>query len=168
MKIISIDAETNGLWGKPFAIGAVLYEDGEEIDSFFARIPDNNVNVQWCIDNVLPVLAPVTHETRYDMYEAFALWYNLHRKDATVLWHMGHVVEAFLFRELVINDYLGEWDAPYTPIEVSEVLRMQGFAPDSVDTYATAHGIVAEGKTHDPVYDARIAAQVYFHLIKCK
>lgn len=164
MKIISLDAETNGLWGQPFSIGAVLYQDGQEMESFFARIPNEFVDVQWCIDNVLPVLEPVTHQTRNEMYQAFADWYNLHRKDATVLWHMGHVVEAFMFRELVGGGFIGEWDAPYTPIEVSEVLRMKGFDPSSVDTYAAQAGLKIPGKTHDPVFDSRVAAEVYFHL----
>ena len=30
-KIFSFDAETNGLWGQAFSIGAVVYEDGREL-----------------------------------------------------------------------------------------------------------------------------------------
>lgn len=39
MKIFSWDCETNGLWGRAFAIGAVVYEDGVESKKFYARCP---------------------------------------------------------------------------------------------------------------------------------
>ena len=35
-KVFSLDAETNGLWGQAFAIGAVIYEDGREVKTFYA------------------------------------------------------------------------------------------------------------------------------------
>ena len=59
MKILSIDAETNGLWGKAFAIGAVLYENGEEIKTFLSRCPINGNVDKWVSENVLPQLEDV-------------------------------------------------------------------------------------------------------------
>ena len=37
--VFSFDAETNGLWGKAFAIGAVLYKNGNETEKFYSRCP---------------------------------------------------------------------------------------------------------------------------------
>lgn len=164
--ILSIDAETNGLWGRPFAIAAVLYVDCVETKTFTARTPDSNVTDTWVKDNVLPTLGdvPVTHETYEEMMAAFASFYTSH-KGATALWHMGHVVEAFLFRELVRLELIGSWDAPYTPVEVSETLRANGFDPSSVDSYAKENGIkMPDGSTHNPLYDCRVAASVFFDL----
>jgi len=78
---------------------------------------------------------------------------------------MGHVVEAQLFRLMVEGGHLGPWDAPYVPVEISEVLRCNGYAPDSVDKALEALGLekpVVEGGTHNPLYDAMVAAAVYF------
>jgi hypothetical protein len=214
-KIISIDAETNGLWGKPFAIAAIIYElktvkclyvanhseyvqaelkfirvlNEEELapqssgytecrvlrvpkwvetNKFIARLPDSAITDKWVKANVLPALAslPVTHGTTYDMLADFAAFYMKH-KDADTLWHMGHVVEAYLFRLLVQNRLIGEWDAPYCPIEVSEHLRQAGEKPDNVDAYAKKIGVTTEyGNTHNPLYDCEVAARVFFHLKK--
>ena len=169
--IISIDAETNGLWGNPFAIAAIVY-DGEqkEISKFIARLPDSFVTNQWAKDEALPTLTntPVTHEIYEDMLESFAAFYNSHREAATPLWHMGHVVEAHLFRECVRLGLIGEWDAPYTPIEVSEHLRANGYDPDSVDKYINEKNISVSdyGSTHNPLYDCEAAARVYFSLME--
>ena len=53
--ILSFDAETNGLWGQAFAIGAILYNpEGKEIDRFVGRCPiEEDVN-SWVAENVLP------------------------------------------------------------------------------------------------------------------
>ncbi|EJU22051.1 hypothetical protein HMPREF1143_0452, partial [Peptoanaerobacter stomatis] len=38
--ILSIDAETNGLWGQAFSISALLYDaDGTQISEFVGRCP---------------------------------------------------------------------------------------------------------------------------------
>lgn len=178
MKIISIDAETGGLWGRPFAVAAQVYnfhaypghpDSGQWhcTDIFLARLPDEVVQDEWVIENVLPTLDFDPEFFNYgEMLESFAEFYLKH-KDATPLWHMGHVVEAYLFRECVRLGFIGKYDAPYTPIEVHEVLRCKGFKPDSVDSYAKEHKIkLPEGSTHNPLYDCEVAARVYFHLLK--
>ena len=176
MKLISIDAETNGLWGKPFAVAAIVYEHFPEqdrvpagwrkIDKICLRLPNSSITNEWVKHNVLPTLegVEVTHQTEEDMLQSFANFYMSH-KDAQVIWHMGHVVEAYLFRLMVEQQVIGEWDAPYTPIEVATLLETKGFKADSVDTFAKDHGIVVNyGSTHNPLYDCEITAEVYFKL----
>ncbi len=41
MKILSLDVETDGLWGNPFAIGAMLFNDGELENVFFSTLPNS-------------------------------------------------------------------------------------------------------------------------------
>lgn len=168
--ILSVDAETDGLWGRPFAIAAIAYdENGSLIHSFVAK-SNEEVKNSWVKENVLPTIQDIEVVGNYtQLLKEFANFYKDMREqyEVTVLWHMGHVVEAYLFRELVENKLIGEWDAPYTPIEVSEVLRMKGFAPDSVDNYAKQHNIpISEGSTHNPLYDCEVAAKVFFDLRK--
>ena len=63
-KVFSWDAETNGLWGAAFAIGAVIYENGVETKKFYTRCPIAGDVNPWVQENVLPQMEnlPVTHK----------------------------------------------------------------------------------------------------------
>lgn len=167
--IVSIDAETNGLWGKPFAIAAIIYdEDYNERERFFARIPDSFVTNEWVKENVLPTLSdlPVTHQNLDEMLGAFAEFWLKCQPFHLPLWHMGHIVEAYLFRLLVEKKLIGEFSAPYDFIEVSNILAMYGYSHDSVDAYAKKYNLpLPEGSTHNPLYDCEVAAKVHYHLL---
>ena len=185
---VSLDVESDGLWGNPFAIGVACYNvNKEEIHSltWVMKDLDKVVTNQWVKDNVLPnmdMTSPlggfvtdnyndnkVTRPVRFecDLYEemlwSFANNFWNYVKDAQVIWHMGHVVEANLFKELRNHEFIGDFDAPYTPIEVSVVLTSKGYNPDSVDKYIEEQPhLMPVGNTHDPLYDARAAAVVFF------
>ena len=64
-RVLSMDAETNGLWGQAFAIGAILYsEDGSEAARFVGRCPIQGEKVNpWVAENVLPQMEaiPIDH-----------------------------------------------------------------------------------------------------------
>jgi hypothetical protein len=124
-----------------------------------------DVKNEWVKENVLPTIGMEPTNSSYQtMLEEFSNFY-MENKDATVLWHMGHVVEAYLFRELQSFALIGEWDAPYTPIEVSTILALAGEKPDSVDTYMEKAKIEKPvGATHNPLYDCIVAAKVFEHL----
>lgn len=169
--ILSIDAETDGLWGKPFAISAVLVNGrGVVIDEFNAVRKNLNdvVENEWVRENVLPVLDTGKSE-EYGLYEdmlrAFAEFYKKYKK-IQVVWHMGQPVEAFLFREL--HDYclIGDFDAPYTPIELSTFMLAKGVRDcDSTSKFIEINGLDIEGNDHDPMFDCKSAALVYLHLV---
>jgi len=47
-KVFSFDAETNGLWGQVFAMGALVYDyKGKEIARFVGRLSDSEVTDEW-------------------------------------------------------------------------------------------------------------------------
>lgn len=168
-KIMSIDAETNGLWGNPFAVAAIIYEEetGKEISNVVFRLPNETVTNEWVKENVLPTLNfEITHESYAKMLQDFSKWYMENKEDSTVLWHMGHVVETHLFREMHQLGFIGDWDAPYTPIEVSETLRLKGFAPDSCDAIVKEFGLEIKdyGCAHNPLYDCEVAFKVWKHV----
>lgn len=171
--VLSVDAETDGLWGAPFAVGAVAYNNGgDEIARYAGRsnVPPTN---PWVLENVSPNLNDinVVGDTD-DLLRDFADFYNHMRSQygVTVLWHMGHVVEAYLFRLLVEKKLIGEWDAPYVPVEVSAYLQMAGYAPDSVDKYLEANNLHLEfdGKAHNPLDDCIVAYKVWKHITRTR
>lgn len=187
---MSIDAESNGLWGNAFAVAGIIYDSqtGEEVDKICLRLPNEIVTDYWVKENVLPTLNfPVTHtgnalfdtqiskEKRLqkaykEMLSDFSGWYKKYKDDSEVLWHMGHIVESHLFREMHDFGFIGDWDAPYVPIEVSTYLEMVGESADSVDSYAKKYNLEIKdyGSTHNPLYDCEVAFKCYFRITNSK
>lgn len=140
------------------------------MDKICLRLPNTAVNDTYTVENVLPTLNfPITHGLfgYTDMLKDFADFYMKY-KDATALWHMGHICESHLFREMHKYGYIGDFDAPYTPIEVSAYLAQINEPPHSVDTYADKYSIKVNdyGCPHNPLYDCEVAYKVYDDIIK--
>lgn len=168
--ILSIDAESDGLWGNPFAIGAIAYDsDGNKISLFSARCSAKIEN-EWVRENVVPHLENIPLVGDYEtLLRAFAKYYNsmIKTHDTTVLWYGGHVVEAFLFRELRARNLIEYFDAPYTPIEVATILHLKNEDTSCVEAYLKKYAVpLPEGHIDTPVYDAEIAYLAYQHLIR--
>lgn len=167
-KILSIDAETDGLWGNPFSIAAIVYENGIEIAKFVARLPDSVVTNQYVIKNILPAMEniEVTHESYKNMIRDFANFYKNHKENATCICHMGYIVEAHLLREMHRLKYIGDFDAPYPLLDISGHLDAASEDPTSVDKYVKKYKLVVTdyGTTHNPLYDCEVAAKVFIHL----
>ena len=166
MKIISLDAETNGLWGEAFAIAAVVRCDGEERARFSARCPISGETEKWVSENVLPEMAdiPVTHRSYESMLQDFITFYMNEKENATILVHMGLPVEARLFLDAHRLGFMGDWDAPYPLTDISAIPEIGV----SVDSYNKNHGIEVPpmvGGTHNPLYDSVAAALSYEHLM---
>lgn len=170
MKVFSFDAETDRLWGNPFAVAAIVYEkkplSGAQLQAkyglgvtppaenpsdfhwvetarFMARLEDSVVRNEWVKENVLPALGSVapTHETYGSMLADFAKFYMTHKADADCICHMGYIVEAHLLREMRRLGGIGDWDAPYPLLDISGHLAAVGEDPTSVDAYAKKHGL---------------------------
>lgn len=171
-KVFSFDAETNGLWGQAFAIGALVYDEkGAEIARFVGRLQDTEVTDQWVKENVLPKIQdiPVTHLSYEALLVDFASFYKDNKEGADVVVHMGYIVETKVLRDLHELGLIGDWDAPFPLYDVSGNLQAAGADPTSVDKFAILHGLsVGEfaGGTHNPLYDSAMAAAVYRHLME--
>lgn len=195
MKIFSFDAETDGLWGKPFAIAAILYEERQhsiqgwpgghhpvsnnradyyelvEVARFEARC-DADIQNEWVLTNVFPAIEgmKITHKHYEHMLSDFADFYIAHKTGADCVVHMGYIVEAKVLRDMREFGFIGDFHAPYPLYDVSGNLQQAGENPTSVDAYAKKHGldITDYGTTHHPLYDCEVTAKVYYHLQKSK
>lgn len=171
-KIFTWDAETNGLWGQAFAIGAVLYENGVEVASFYARCPIEGEVNSWVAKNVLPQMEDMvqTHDSYEEMLSAFAKFFMENKADADVIFHMGVPVESRVIIDMHDKGFIGDWDGAYPWLDIAGCLKHAGFDCTSVDTYNAEHGIVVPqpeaGGTHNPLYDSRAAALCYMDLMK--
>lgn len=169
-KVFSFDAETNGLWGQAFAIGALVYdENGVEIARFVGRLPETEVNDEWVRANVLPQLTavPVTHTDYASLLADFAKFYLANKADADIVVHMGVPVESKLLIDMHSGGLIGDWDGPYPLCDVAGNLQQAGEDPTSVDGYVRKHGLEVPdfGTTHNPLYDSAVAAVAYRHLL---
>lgn len=185
-KTFSFDAETDGLWGNPFAIAAIVYElldvpaqDNRPAYSewrmsakFEARLPESVVSNDWVRENVLPAIAdmPVTHKSYEEMLRDFAAFYMMHKEGADCVCHMGYIVEAHLLREMRRLGFIGDWDAPFPLYDVSGNLQAAGEDATSVDEYVKKKCIPVTqyGSTHHPLYDCEAAAKAYIALMRSR
>lgn len=171
MKTFSFDAETNGLWGQPFAIAAIVYEDGKETARFIGRCPIDGEVDSWVKDNVLNQMEGIveSHGSYDKLLAAFAEFYKANKGDAEIIAHMAVPVEAGLLWDMHSCGVIGNWDGPYPLIDIAGCLKQAGEDPTSVDKYAEKYGVKVnpaeyEGGTHNPLFDSAQAAAVYHHL----
>lgn len=167
-RVISIDAETNGLAGQAFAVAMTLSDHTGELDHVVYRCPIEEPVNEWVATNVLPTMEDV--EINCNNYAG--MLYNL--REARFPWAedgsaatIGHVVWPVEAR-LLLDMYPGEdiWSGPYPLIDVASVLLAKGCNPLSVDDYLREHGLdLPTGSPHHPLYDARAAERCLRHLL---
>lgn len=158
---MSIDAETNGLWGRAFALAAVLKDEDGKIKEFKSRCPIEGEINEWVENNVLPQLEdmPITRNSYKEMLEAFSKFYLENKDNCTIIVHVGFPVEARVFADMHEFGLIGDWDAPFPLTDISAIPAI-GL---SVDEYNMRHGIEVpfKGSTHHPLYDAWAALVAY-------
>lgn len=161
---IYMDVETDGLYGRAWAICAVEFREGVEVSRFERRedVVTFPITNEWVKENVLPHNLDI--QISDDLYGDFAAWWN-ERKGRPVFAHMGSPVESGVFRTLVERGLIGAFDGPYPLHDVASMLIMKGEDPTSVDAYLTKHGIRPEGNAHDCRYDVDATISAVKHLL---
>lgn len=183
---ISLDCETNGLYGQVYSVAMQVYRKGILVDSICLSCPIEQELDGWLLNN--PHLMVVDNSIVCDSYESMMkqaadfylhhscrndegkvveAWGSPNHNTTPVLYHCGMIVEGGFFRALREMGLIGLFEAPMAPIEVADYLRMKGENPYSVDEYVDKYGLKKpDGATHNPLYDCEVAAKVYLHIIK--
>jgi hypothetical protein len=133
VKIFSVDAETDGLYGKVWAIGAAVLDGDDVVHTFGSRLDSDVITNPWVRENVVP--AVVGHigrvESREDMLNAFWRFWLEHRQGTEAVADFEAPVEAGLFRACVeLNVDAREWLGPYPLHELATALFVAGIDPD--------------------------------------
>jgi hypothetical protein len=167
-KLISIDAESNGLAGRAFAVALTLSDSTGELDQAVFRCPIGEIATDpWVAENVLPAIADVPEDLPqypYLLAEVGRTIDDWGGKAVPLIAHVAWPVEA----RLLLDVYSGQrvWDGPYPLIDVASVLLAKGHDPLTVDGYLKAAEIPRPaGSPHHPLYDARAAERCYRHLM---
>ncbi len=159
--IVSFDVESWGLHGPSFAVGAVVFKEGVEVETFYARGPDpyswtgatrTDEDAVWVQENLLPVLDPETHDNTKSMREAFWRWWRLHQDEGAVLVSdVPWPVEANFLSDCIGADRKDrKWKGPYPLIDVASIL-----AATFCDPLDLVKRKEDELPAHHPVKDAR-------------
>lgn len=161
--IFSHDAETDGLYGEPWAIGAVVLTEQGVTESFAAQLDPSVVTDPWVRENIVPVVDLPRTKTREDLLEGFWAFWLEHREDSLCVADFGVPVEAYVFRKCVEFDTPSRMRlGPYPQHELGSALLLAGIDPDTDRRQMAGYpGLVQ----HNPLHDA-IAAGICWQ--KCQ
>jgi hypothetical protein len=131
-RIFSVDAETDGLYGRVWAVGAVVLDRaGNVVDEFRGQLDPSVVADLWVRENIVPVVDLPRFTTGAALLDAFWGFWLEHREDTLCVADFGAPVEAGLFRSCVEVDVAArQWLGPYPMHELGTALFMAGFDPD--------------------------------------
>jgi hypothetical protein len=166
---ICFDVESMGLHGPAFAVGAVVYKNGIEIESFFARAKDFQIlhsideeDFTWIHKNVLPYLESATHSDDWKMRDDFwKLWIKHSTQGAVMVADVAWPVEANFLSRCVFHKSERKWKGPYPLIDAASVFAILGEPPQS-------DRLEDELPVHHPVSDARRSARKLLEVIRTR
>ena len=182
MKILSIDAEVNGLYGQIFAIGAI-YKDTEtkEEIKYVKKVSIIEEVNPWVLENVIPQLTDIEQldKTVDDdiigaeklLLKDFIRFYNECKEKSgnslTVVGHMVCPVEANIFIKARKYKLIEDFDGPYPLHDVASMLLVKGENPTSVDSYVKKYNLEeTKGNSHNPLFDCEQALKVFENIMK--
>lgn len=178
MLVFSFDVESLGLYGEGFAVGAVVFEDGKEVDSMFASCPVDKLDsytsiknddtkcseetIKWLQANVFPTLSEPKYQSAKEVREAFWGFYRTWKHADVFVADCGAPVEANFLRQCVLDKYQErQWQAPYPLHELGTLLLTVGKDPT-----AYYNRLENELPAHNPVCDARQSGRLWIENFK--
>lgn len=171
MKLMTIDVESNGLYGLPFLVAALVTEEGKSPQHRFFRCPIFGDVNPWVAENVLPVCSgiPETNKSDYEMGEDFYDFWKSQAPDY-MLADVPYPVEAGFLRPIFARSEDRWFKGPFPLIDVHSVLRGNGWNSGSTSYVEThlAHRykqLCREMAPHNPLFDAKISQAAYAHLM---
>lgn len=168
--IMSLDCESDGLFGKHIAVAMIIYNYNKEIiDSLYAAVENPDLQNPWAIENIKinydnKDLMKV--KTSEELLKIISNFYKKYISDSVVLSDVPFPVETGLLHQLTE----GNMDlSPYPIIDLASLMIAKGynFNRTRVELYKTLNnGMPLNGQLHDPYYDAILTAQLYFKLME--
>lgn len=154
-----VDVESNGLWGQPFAVGAVRMTSGGRIlQAFRCRCNIDEVPDEWIIQNKIE--EKLSHfplvENQKELIKSFYNWFKDYSRNVFV--DCGFPVDCgFLGLYKLLNENQKK-NAPYPLYDVSSIMLAAGEHP-LTDRLNYAKELIGEktGVAHDPVWDAEVS-----------
>lgn len=165
MNIFCFDAETDGLYGEAFAIGAVVMnENGEILEVFSEKCLFPGIQSQWVRENCLIHLDDIKDcGSRKQLREDFWAFYMKHRDHCTIMADVSYPVEAGLLRACVKDDpEKREFMGPYPLIDIASLFFANGIDPHT----NRMEFIQEQRRPHNPLDDAITSAKCALKLLR--
>jgi hypothetical protein len=159
--IFTVDAETDGLYGPVWAIGAhILGVSGISHKVFKGQLNSDVVTDPWVRSNIVPVVDLPRYDSRADLLNAFWVFWDDEYPWREAVADVGAPVEAGLFRAAVeLDRERREWSGPYPLHEVATRLADAGVDP-KVDRREFSGRL--DLTPHDPADDALASGLCWF------
>ncbi len=157
MLYFSFDAETDGLFGPVFAIGAVVINQNKEIISQFkGAFLGEPIRNPWVCENCLPLPEDFpTYQNRDALFNAFWDFYMQYKTDCVILADTPFPVEAGLLQKCIEQDMENRMAfSPYPVIDVASLFFAHGLDPDTDRMEFSGY----KGDKHNPISDAIASA----------
>ena len=157
----SFDVESDGLFGRPFAVGwVVVNENGAELSTGYLGVRCV-VDNAWVVENVLPAIPEPNCADEYDMLVGFwEAWKKakMAYPGIVMVTDCPFPVEAgFLLRVVRdIRPQITMEDSPYPIIDVASALAL--LREDPLASYERLENELPE---HNPVCDARQSVRLF-------
>lgn len=177
--IMVFDVESIGLHGDGFAVGLVVIEGGQEVDSCFYRCQPSSVSgrkesFDWVEANVIPSL---DHQIACKFSNGLGIcpprevrdlfwnrWMSWRGNGAILAADCPWPVESRFLRQCVLDDFPDrEWLGPYPLIDIASVRFAAG-----LDPLGTTSRLEDELPVHHPLADARQSARLLLEALKIK
>ena len=158
MLYFSFDAETDGLFGPVFAIGAVVMDqEGNILDQFTGCFIGEPVVNPWVQENCFPLPEDfAVYASREELLDAFWNFYMQHRSKCVALADTPFPVEAGLMRKCIERDLQNRMPfSPYPIIDVASIFFANGLSTETDRMEFSGYA----GKRHDPLADAIASAR---------
>lgn len=159
-----VDIESDGLYGEGFCVSAIVVDirSGKMIDKFIGIAESNKVTSEWVKKEALPHLRNIKdYGTKDNLRKEFWSFYESYRKDSIILTDSGSPVEAYWFRQCVMDNHSErEYLGPFPMHDVATAVLLSGVGNVTRLEYAG----LTEYPQHHPYYDC-LASLITF--IKC-
>ena len=160
------DVESIGLHGDGYAVGYVVIQDGNEVESGMFACPASKANGAdsdrlWVYENI-PQIAPDSPDPLAVRENFWCRWMEWKAKGALLAADCAWPVEArFLAACVDASPDERRFSGPYPLVEISSVMMAVG--QDPMKTHAR---LESEMPVHNPVADARQSARLLLEAIE--
>ena len=154
-RIFSFDAEPEGLYGPPFAIGAVVLDEEGSWLAWFGGWVEPQVGTEhpWVRERYQAVTTLHRYDSYQELLDAFWRFWMTHREECVCVSDWGSPVESGLMRRCVeVNPEERQFLGPTPLHEVSTALLCAGLNPD-IDRIEMS-GLAGRAIKHNPRDDA--------------
>jgi len=161
--ILCLDVESDGLYGEPVAVGAVLLDERGRLAESLLSVRDCVLTDPFALRVVQPMLAklPATVSTIRGLCDDFWRWYGRVRRsyeDALFFVDVGYPVETSFLERCVRLDDTRRGSSPYPVHEVATLLELVEGDADLGRVQYVADQITEPFAPHDPSFDAHVSA----------